>query len=81
MGRVCSGGYRGPKSVRRDTEVAHPRSARGSNGFQGDGPLTKGEAIGAEDPEVPIALKGHQDGKSMREIAKELYGADRVAAD
>ncbi len=34
-----------------------------------------GEAMGA------IALAGIRSGKSMREIAVELYGADRVAAD
>ena len=28
-----------------------------------------------------VALAGMQSGKSMREIAVDLYGADRVAAD
>ena len=41
--------------------------------------MKKGQAMGDEDREVVIALDGHRAGKSMREIAENLYGAAHVA--
>lgn len=43
--------------------------------------MTKAEAIGDRDREVLIALEGRLARKSIREIAEDPYGAERVAAD
>ena len=48
--------------------------------FKGDGELTRDEATAEGDRELLIALDGHAAGKSVREIAENLYGAERVAA-
>jgi hypothetical protein len=42
--------------------------------------MTAGDA-GAEAAMRAVALAGIRSGKSMREIAVDLYGADEVAAD
>ena len=48
--------------------------------FKGDGELTGNEATADGNRELLIALDGHAAGKSTREIAEDLYGAERVAA-
>ena len=42
--------------------------------------MTQGGAKDDGDREVLIALEGHRAGKSLREIAEDLYGAEVVAA-
>ena len=49
--------------------------------FRGAGALTREEAMTDGNRELLIALDGHVAGKSMREIAEDLYGAERVAAE
>ena len=43
--------------------------------------MKKDGAMDDGDREVLIALDGQRAGKSMREIAEELFGAERVAAE
>ena len=43
--------------------------------------MTRNEATQDGDRELRIALDGHVAGKSTREIAVDLYGAERVAAE
>ena len=49
--------------------------------FRGDGALKSGEAEGGENRELLIALDGRLAGKSLREIAVDLYGVEAVAAE
>lgn len=41
--------------------------------------MKKGESTGGENREVLIAFDRHRAGKTMREIAEDLYGVPRVA--
>ena len=43
--------------------------------------MKKGGAMEDGDREVLIALDGHRAGKSLREIAEDVFGAERVAAE
>ena len=43
--------------------------------------MTREEAMTDGNRELLIALDGHVAGKSMREIAEDLYGAERVVAE
>ena len=43
--------------------------------------MKKDGAMGDGDREVLIALEGHRAGKSTREIAEDVFGAERVAAE
>ena len=43
--------------------------------------MKKDGAMDDGDREVLIALGGHRAGKSMREIAEDMFGAERVAAE
>ena len=43
--------------------------------------MKKGGAMEDRDREVLIALDGHRAGKSLCEIAEDLFGAERVAAE
>ena len=49
--------------------------------FKGDGALTRDEATAGGSRELLIALDGHGAGKSTREIAEDLYGAERVEGE
>ena len=78
IGRVFArllGGHRGCDVVRISGSLvrAHSKAVRRV------GAMKKGQAMGDEDREVVIALDGHRAGKSMREIAENLYGAAHVA--
>ena len=55
--------------------------ARDRTRFRGEGALTSGTPTANSDREMVIALDGHLTGKCMREIADDLYGAERVAAE
>ena len=43
--------------------------------------MTREEVTSFGERELRIALDGHMAGKSMREIAEDLYGAEIVAAE
>ena len=43
--------------------------------------MKNGGTTGDGDRDVLIALEGHRAGKSLREIAEDLFGAEVVAAD
>ena len=43
--------------------------------------MTKGGTTGDRDREVLIALEGSRAGRSMREIAEDLYGAEVMVAE
>ena len=43
--------------------------------------MTRDKATGDGDPKLLIAPDRHAAGKSMREIAVDLYGAERVAVE
>ena len=50
-------------------------------GLRADGALAGDEVTGNDNRDLRIALDGHAAGEGVREIATDLYGVDRVAAD
>ena len=75
-----TGGYDRPERIRAAVG-GRAGGRRGREEVQGDGPLTRDEATGDGDRELLIALEGHVAGKSTREIAVNLYGAESVATE
>ena len=55
--------------------------ARDRMRFRGHGALTREEATAEGTRELSIVLDGYDAGKSMREIAVDLYGAEKVTAE
>ena len=71
----------GAASGRRGPEDVEPRRGREGMRLSGQGTLMSEQATGDGDRELLMALDGHIAGRSMREIAVDLYGAERVAAE